>query len=143
MKYFPLIWAALWRKRVEATLIWLAVTAAFTLFGLMAGLHATYHELIESSRMDRLDVNARFPSASPRGILLPIAVRGQIAQIPGVSAVGTYFWLWGYYQNPHNIVQVIAVDKYMHSAWSELPVSEAQWHELVAMPTGVYVSAGP
>jgi hypothetical protein len=59
MTYLPLIGSALWRKPVEAVLVWLAVTAAFTLFGLMAGLHLTYDHLIASSRMDRLDVSAR------------------------------------------------------------------------------------
>ena len=71
--------------------MWLAVTAAFTLFGLMAGLHVAYGHLIESARMDRLDVNARFPFASAHGPLMPIALREEIARIPGVSAVGSYY----------------------------------------------------
>lgn len=143
MKYLPLIWSGLRRKPVEAVLVWLAVTAAFTLFGLMAGLHVTYDHLIESARMDRLDINARFPSANPRGVLLPIALRGQIARIPGASAVGSYYWLWGYYQNPHKVARVIAVDRYMRAAWSELPLTSAQWDRLFANPTGVFVSRQP
>jgi hypothetical protein len=75
VKYFPLVWAVLWRKPAEAILIWLAVTVSFTLFGCMVGIHATYDRLIENSRMDRLYVNARFPNASPMGILLPFALR--------------------------------------------------------------------
>lgn len=143
MKYLPLIWTGLWRKPFEAALVWLAVTAAFTLFGLMAGLHVTYEHLIASARMDRLDVNARFPFASPRGPLLPIALREQIAQIPGVSAVGSYYWLWGHYQNPHKTARVIAVDRHMNAAWSELPLTSSQWHLLFATPTGVFVSREP
>jgi putative ABC transport system permease protein len=143
MQYFPLIWTALWRKPVEAVLVWLAVTAAFTLFGLMAGLHVTYDHLIASSRMDRLDVNARFPGASPKGPLLPIALRQRIARIAGVSAVGSYYWLWGYYQNPHNRARIIAVDSPMRAAWSELPLTSLQWDRLLATPTGVFVSRQP
>ena len=143
MKYFPLIWSALWRKPVEAVLVWLAVTAAFTLFGLMAGLHVTYDHLIASARMDRLDVNARFPNASPKGLLLPIALRQQIAKIRGVSAVGSYYWLWGYYQNPHNRARIIAVDSPMRVAWSELPLTSRQWDRLLATPTGVFISRQP
>src|SRR3954454_12024742 len=100
MKYFPLVWSALWRKPPEAILIWLAVTASFTLFGLMVGLRATYDQMIENSRMDRLGVNTRFPLASPTGNLLPIALRDRIARVEGVSAVGSYYELWGYYQEP-------------------------------------------
>lgn len=143
MKYLPLIWSALWRKPAEAVLVWLAVAAAFTLFGLMVGLHATYAHLIASSRMDRLDVNARFPSASPDGVLLPIGLRGEIARIEGVSAVGIYYWLWGHYQNPHKIARVIAVDRHMRAAWSELPLTPAEWNRLFANPTGVFVSRSP
>lgn len=143
MKYFPLIWSALRRKPAESILVWLAVTAAFTLFGLMAGLHVTYERLIESSRMDRLDVNARFPSASAHGVMLPIGLRDQIARIPGVSAVGSYYWLWGYYRNPHDRARVIAVDGHMRAAWSELPLTSAQWERLFTTPTGVWVSHQP
>jgi putative ABC transport system permease protein len=143
VKYFPLVWSALRRKPAEAVLAWLAVTAAFTLFGLMVGLQATYDHLIESSRMDRLDVNARFPSASPDGVLLPVALRGQIARIKGVAAVGAYYWLWGHYQNPHKIARVIAVDRHMRAAWSELPLTAAEWNQLFATPTGVFVSRAP
>ena len=84
----------------------------------MAGLHVTYDHLIASSRMDRLDVNARFPGASPKGPLLPIALRQRIARIAGVSVVGSYYWLWGYYQNPHNRARIIAVDSPMRAAWA-------------------------
>jgi putative ABC transport system permease protein len=143
MKYLPLVWAALWRKPLEAVLVWLAVTAAFTLFGLMAGLHVTYDRLIESARMDRLDINARFPFASSRGPLLPIALREQITRIQGVSAVGSYYWLWGYYRNPHNVARVIAIDRPMRAAWSELPLSPAQWARLFGTPAGVFVSRQP
>lgn len=113
------------------------------LFGLMAGLHVTYDHMVATSRMDRLDVNTRFPVAAPHGILLPIALRDQIERIPGVSAVGSYYWLWGYYQDPHKRARVIAVDRNMRAAWSELPLTSAQWKRLFATPTGVFVSQEP
>lgn len=123
--------------------MWLAVTAAFMLFGLMAGLHVTYDRLVASSRLDRLDINARFPFAGSRGLLLPTALREQIARLPGVSAVGSYYWLWGYYQNPRKKARVIAVDGRMRAAWSELPLTSAQWDRLAATPTGIFVSRQP
>jgi hypothetical protein len=89
VKYLPLVWSGLWRRPLEGVLIWLAVTPSFALFGAMVGLHVTYDHLIQSSRMDRLDINERCPSASPTGIVLPIALRDQIARVDGVSAVGT------------------------------------------------------
>ncbi len=140
MKYFPLVWAALWRKPAEAVLIWLAVTSSFTLFGLMVGLHATYDRLIENSRMDRLYINARFGNASPMGILLPFALRDQIAHVEGVSAVSAVDYLRGYYQEPHQRVSIYAVDEDMRKAWPELPLTNAQWDQLLATPTGIFIS---
>lgn len=140
MKYFPLVWAALWRKPAEAVLIWLAVTSSFTLFALMVGLHTTYDRLIENSRMDRLYVNARFGNASPMGILLPFALRDQIAHVEGVSAVSAVDYLRGYYQEPHQRVSIYAVDEDMRKAWPELPLTDAQWDQLFATPTGIFIS---
>jgi putative ABC transport system permease protein len=140
VKYFPLIWAALWRKPAEAILIWLAVTVSFTLFGLMVGLHATYDRLIENSRMDRLYVNARFANVSPMGILLPLALRDQIAQVEGVSAVSSVHYLRGYYRDPHQRAAVYAVDEHMREAWPELPLTAAQWDQLLATPAGIFIT---
>jgi putative ABC transport system permease protein len=140
VKYFPLVWAALWRKPTEAILIWLAVTVSFTLFGLMVGLHGTYARLIENSRMDRLYVNARFPNASPIGIRLPFALRDQIARLEGVSAVSSDHYLRGYYRDPHQRVTVFAVDEQMQKAWPELPLTGAQWDQLLATPFGVFMT---
>jgi len=140
VKYFPLVWAALCRKPAEAILIWLAVTVTFALFGLMVGLHATYDRLIENARMDRLYVNARFPSVSPTGVLLPFAVRDQIAHVGGVSAVSAVDYLVGYYQDPHRRATVLAVDEQMRKAWPELPLTGAQWDQLMATPSGVFMT---
>ena len=51
MKYFPLIWAALWRKPTRTILTLLSVTAAFTLFGLAVGVNATYADI--AARLNR------------------------------------------------------------------------------------------
>ena len=140
MKYLPLVWAALWRKPAEAILIWLAVTVSFSLFGLMVGLHATYDRLIDNARMDRLYVNARFPNASPMGLLLPFALRDQIAHEEGVSAVSSVRYLRGYYQDPHQRATVYAVDEYMRKAWPELRLSADQWDQLLATPAGIFIT---
>jgi putative ABC transport system permease protein len=98
--------------------------------------------MIENSRMDRLDVNARFPGSSPTGNLLPLALRDAISRVEGVSAAGSYYELWGYYQEPAKRVRIIAVDENMRSAWPELPLTPAQWDQLYATRSGVLVSTG-
>jgi len=138
MRFFPLVWSALWRKPGEAILIVLAVTAAFTLFGLMLGLNASYRELVNNSRDDRIDVDPRFPIAT--GLRLPIAMRDQIARIKGVTAVSAWYQLRGYYRDPHNVGRIMAVDEAMQRVWSESPITAAQWRQLRSVPDGVLIS---
>jgi len=58
----------------------------FTLFGLMLDA-CGYDRLIESSRMDR-SMSTPVSQCQPDGILMPIALRIQLARNEGVSAVG-------------------------------------------------------
>jgi hypothetical protein len=92
--------------------------------------------------MGRLYVNARFANASPVGILLPFALRDQIAQVEGVSAVSSVHYLRGYYRDPHQRATVLAVDEQMRKAWPELPLTGAQWDQLLATPAGVFITRG-
>jgi putative ABC transport system permease protein len=138
VKYLPLVWSAIARKPAEAILICLAVTAAFTLFGTMLGLRATYNSLIDNARNDRLDTDPRFPLSN--GLRLPIAMRNQIARIDGVTAVASNSLLRGYYQDPHNTGRITMVDEVMRDVGYDFKLTPAQWDYLFATPTGVYLS---
>ena len=81
MKYFPLVWAALRRKPTRAMVTLLSVTVAFTLFGLMVGLNATFNLVEQRARADRIFSSPRFDYVSG----MPIAVAHQIARMPGVK----------------------------------------------------------
>lgn len=133
VKYFPLVWSALWRKPIEMVLLLLAVTAAFTLLGLIAGMDATVHQVVASKRMDRIVVNAR-------QVPLTLSMTDKIAKIGGVTAVGAWTGLSGYCREPQNFVFVDAVHESVRRARPELPLTAAQWDMLFAHPTGVFVS---
>ena len=136
MKYAPLVWAALWRKPTEALLTWLAVIAAFTLFGLMNGLTATIHRILENARGDLLYVEQRFSGSSG----LPIGMREQLSRIHGVTAVGVVLGLGGYHLTPDQGTFVYLVDEGVRHADAELPLTPAQWDRLLATPSGLFVS---
>ena len=74
MKYLPLIWAGLWRKRARTTLTLLSVMVAFLLIGVLSGVDAAFAHLLSISRLDRLYVNAQAP--------IPISYGEQIARVP-------------------------------------------------------------
>src|SRR5260221_5208700 len=106
MKYFPPIWAALWRKPARTILTFLAAVAAFTLFGLTIGLNATYSGMIARARADRVYVNPHFIGDGN----LTQAQRGRIARMAEVREIGVSDFLVGYYRDPKNQVVLWFLD---------------------------------
>ena len=135
MKYFPLIWTALWRKPARTILTFLAAVAAFTLFGLTIGLNATYSGIIARARADRVYVNPHFIEAGN----LTLAQRDRIARMTQVREIGESDFFLGYYRDPKNQVVPWFLDRGMRRAYPELPLTPAQWEQLQADPSGVFL----
>ena len=95
MKYLPLIWAGLWRKRVSTVLTLLCVVVAFALFGLLHGFTAAIGGIVESMSDTRLRIMSRVNIMQP----LPLAHRARIETVPGVEGVSYYNFFAGYYQD--------------------------------------------
>src|SRR5690349_8013376 len=101
MKYFPLIWTALWRKPARTILTFLAAVAAFTLFGLAIGLNATYSGIVAQARADRVNINPHFIENGN----LTLAQRERIARMPEIRAIGVSDFFLGYYRDPKNQIR--------------------------------------
>jgi putative ABC transport system permease protein len=106
LRYLPLVWAAILRKPMRAVMTLLAVTVAFTVFGLVIGLSATIHGVEDRARADRIFSGARFGYVDG----LPIAVARQIAAMPGVNGATVSNFIPGYVQEPRNHAGVIMAD---------------------------------
>ncbi|HWU55133.1 MAG TPA: ABC transporter permease [Rhizomicrobium sp.] len=135
MQYLPLIWAAVMRKPTRAILTLLSVTVAFTLFGLMIGLNATFDAVAEKARADRIFTWPRFG-----GNGVPVAVARQVAAIPGVKAVTALNFLPGYVQDPKNQVFVLMVDQNVASVFGDYGVMPEQWNLVWKDRTGIVMS---
>jgi len=133
MKYFPLVWTALWRKPARTILTFLAAVAAFTLFGLAIGVNATYAGFVARARADQVYVNPRFEGA------LTLAQRNRIAGMADVRAIGVEDFFVGYYRDPKNMVVPGFMDHGMREAAPEIPLTAAQWDQLEADPSGVFI----
>src|SRR4051812_10089548 len=133
MKYVPLIWAALWRKPMRTVLTFLAAVAAFTLFGLAIGVNATYAGFVAQALADRVHVNPRFEGT------LTLAQRNRIARMEDVRAIGAEDFFIGYYRDPKNMVIPQFMDHGMRGAAPDFPLMGAQWDQLQADPTGVFL----
>src|SRR6201995_1246483 len=94
MKYLPLIWAALTRRKLRTVLTLLSVTAAFTLFGVMMGTDAGFQRMVDVVNRSVVVTGARFADN------LTDAIGQQIAAMPNVAAVSPGGDVFGYYRNP-------------------------------------------
>jgi putative ABC transport system permease protein len=121
MKYLPLVWAGLGRKRVRTILTLLSVTVAFVLFGALHGVTAGTEEIIKQMSDTRLRIQSRVNISEA----LPLAHLARIERVPGVLGVGFYNFFAGYYQEPRNSISSGAVDIDRLSAmFPELVVSK-------------------
>ena len=105
MNFAPIVWAMLWRSRARTWLTFLSVVVAFVLFGLLDSVSKSFLLGVRLANDDRLIVTYR------QGLtkLLPIAYRGRIAAVDGVIGVQPLMFLPGWYQDPKNPIQTIAL----------------------------------
>ena len=132
LKYLPLVWAALARRKLRTILTLLSVTAAFTLFGVMMGTDAAFKQMVEVINRTVLVIGPRFADN------LTDVMGQEIAAMPNVAAVSAGGSVFGYYRNPKNRADVMAGER--PSSWPNLPLSPAQWAELKARPDGLFLS---
>ena len=128
MKYLPLIWAGLWRKRTRTTLTLLSIVVAFVLIGVLAGVNAAFAHALAAARLDRLFVTSQIP--------LPIAYADQIARVPGVTMVVPRTGVFGYYQNPKQRQGAIAVTEQFFALKPELRITREHLQALRQTRTG-------
>lgn len=106
MKFFPLIWSNLKRKKVRTAFTLLSILVAFILFGYLSAIRMAFTAGVEMSGADRLMVTHRVSIIQP----LPVAYKDRIAMVPGVKEVTHANWFGGIYQDPKNFFGQMAVD---------------------------------
>jgi putative ABC transport system permease protein len=135
MTYFPLVWAAILRKPARAILTLLSVTIAFSLFGLMFGMTATFDNVQARAHADRVFSGPRFG-----GTGLPSAIVRQIAGLPLVKAVTGANYVGGYVQNPKQRSFVFMADAQFPKVFPDWPPTPAQWQALFKVRNGILMS---
>jgi putative ABC transport system permease protein len=136
MKYLPLVWAGLWRKRTRTILTLLSVAAAFLLFGILHGVTATFDDIIAQIGEERLRTMSRVNLLEP----LPLAYLPQIESVRGVKNVAYYSIFFGYYQDPKNDIGIGAISaERFFTAFPELVISEDQRAAMLRTRTGAII----
>jgi putative ABC transport system permease protein len=106
MRFLPLVWSGVWRKPGRTVLIFLQVSVAFALFGVLQGLKTGVQQAVDAARADLLIVHSR-QSYIMEG--LPLGLLGQIRSAPGVKVAVPVGLFGGYYQKPEQGVGIVAV----------------------------------
>jgi putative ABC transport system permease protein len=106
MKYLPLVWAGIWRKRSRAVLMLLQIASAFLLFGLLQGLNSGIKQAIARTHADRLYVGSKVSL----GVPLPMSLFPQIEHMPGVKLATPLIQMPAMYQKPSQVVPMTAVN---------------------------------
>ena len=98
MKFLPLIWSNLRRKKVRTVLTLASIVVAFVLFGLLSAIKEALVGGVTLAGADRLVVRHKVSIIQ----LLPENYRRRMERIPGVALVTHQTWFGGVYQEPKN-----------------------------------------
>ena len=99
MKYFHLVWSALFRRKTRTLFTLLSVVAAFLLFGLLDSVRTAFANAgANVAGVDRLITVSKvsFTMSLPKSLL------NRIQATPGVAEVSYANWFGGIYQDPKN-----------------------------------------
>ncbi len=106
MRFLPLFWSGIWRKPARTVLIFLQVSIAFALFGMLQGLKTGVDHASAAARADLLIVHSRLSFLAES---LPSGLIEQINSVPGVKLVVPVDIFGATYQKPSDRLAVVAI----------------------------------
>ena len=106
MKYVPLVWRNLWRRKVRTVFTMACIIIAFFLFGVLMTIRAAFSIGVQLAGTDRLVLIDKISLIVP----LPVSYGPRIAAVPGVESVTHNSWFGGIYQDPKNFFAQIALE---------------------------------
>jgi putative ABC transport system permease protein len=138
MKFLPLIWAGIWRRKGRAILTLLSVLNAFLLFGLLQGFTSGLGNIVGETHGDILYVTTRISILEG----LPIGHMQQIKTVAGVKAVTPLVVFTSTYRNGKTPVASVAVDPdTFFEAYPSLHAAPAQLTAMRQQRTGALIGA--
>ena len=135
MKYFHLIWAALFRRKTRTMLTLLSVLAAFLLFGLLDAVRVAFNSGSDAAGVDRMVVSSKYSIIQG----LPQSLIPRIQATPGVKNLTWANWFGGYYQDRKNQGINIAINPGYFDIYPEISVPAEQLEAFKKTRTGAIV----
>ena len=138
MKFLPLLFANLTRKKIRTILTIGSFAVALFLFGLLGAIRYGFRQGIDVAGADRLVVIGRTSIIQP----LPLPYRDRLKRVPGVRDVAHSTWFGGVYQDPKNFFpQFAIVPEDWRRMYPEFRVDGAQWQAFLEDRQGVTIGA--
>ena len=110
MKFLPLIWMNVWRRKIRTIFTLLSLFVAFMLFGILMAIRAAFSLGVDIAGLDRLVLINKVTLILP----LPISYQARLQRTPGVEVATHQTWFNGSYQKPTNVLSTIAVEPGPH-----------------------------
>ncbi len=129
MKFLPLLFANLLRRKLRTALSMGSFAVALFLLGLLLAVRGAFNQGIDVAQADRLIVTNKTSLIQP----LPFAVRDKVARTSGIQAVTFANWFGGVYRDPKNFFAQFAIDvESWRPIYTEFVVPDDQWQAFLA-----------
>ncbi len=136
MKFLPLVWAGLKRKKLRSALTFLSIFIAFLLFAFLGALKQALGGGVSMAGLDRLIVRHKVSLIQT----LPQSYKARIQGVAGVAAVCHQTWFGGIYQDPKNFFPNMPVEPEEFCAmFPEFVLSDAEKQAWLNTRTGAVV----
>jgi putative ABC transport system permease protein len=106
MKFLPLVWRNLLRRKIRTTFTLGAILVSFVLFGLLAAIRMAFTLGVDVAGADRLITLHKVSLV----MFLPESYQARIASLEGVTEVTNSTWFGAYYQEPPPVFANMAVE---------------------------------
>jgi putative ABC transport system permease protein len=138
MKFLPLLFANLRRRKIRTVLTIGSFGVAMFLFGILGSIHYGFRQGIDIAGADRLVVIGRTSMMQP----LPITYLSRLTRVPGVRDAAHATWFGGVYQDARNFFpQFVIVPEDWRRMYPEYVVDPAQWSSFLSDRQGCVIGA--
>ncbi len=136
MKFLPLVWAGLKRRKLRTALTFLSIFVAFMLFAFLGALKESLGGGVSMAGQDRLITRHKVSLIQT----LPESYKNRILSVPGVGAVCHQTWFGGIYQEPKNFFATMPVEpESFLDMFPEYVLKESEKQAWLATRTGAIV----